>query len=186
MRGGSWVFGGNVKRRMGAGDGFGRRGQLASPGGGRYTARNHAEETMSVKRITPPEAHKLLDEGYAYLDVRSIPEFEQGHPPGAYNAPIMHVGPGGMAPNGDFLAVVGRAFSKDAKLVVGCKSGGRSQRAAMMLEAAGFTNIVEMMGGFGGEADMMGRVLDPGWARHGLPVEAQAGPGRSWGELKGK
>lgn len=140
---------------------------------------------MAVKRITPPEAHKLLAEGYAYLDVRSVPEFEQGHPAGAYNVPLLHLGPAGSTPNAEFVAVVERAFPKDAKLVVGCKSGGRSQRAVMMLEAAGFVNAVDMKGGFGGEGDMMGRLVDPGWARQGLPVATKAEAGRSWTELKG-
>ena len=83
----------------------------------------------------------------------------KGHPAGAVNAPLMHFGAGGMATNGDFLPVMAAAFPKDAKLVVGCKTGGRSQRAAMMLEGAGFTDLVEMRGGWAGEADPMGRIL---------------------------
>ena len=36
-----------------------------------------------VKRVTPVEAEALLKEGWTYLDVRSIPEFDGGHPVGA-------------------------------------------------------------------------------------------------------
>ena len=43
-----------------------------------------------VKRVTPPEASTLLGEGWVYLDVRSIPEFDDGHPPGAANVPLLH------------------------------------------------------------------------------------------------
>jgi rhodanese-related sulfurtransferase len=91
-----------------------------------------------------------------------------------------------MQPNPDFLDVVGRAYAKDAKLVLGCKAGGRSQRAAMMMEAAGFTHVVEMRGGFGGEVDGMGRLVEKGWAAQGLPVDTGATPGGTWDELRGK
>ncbi len=138
---------------------------------------------MAVKRITPTEAKSLLEQGYTYLDVRSMPEYEAGHPAGAKNAPLMHRGPAGMAPNPEFMAVVQANFPKDAKLVVWCQSGGRSQRAAMMLEGAGFTNLVEMRGGWGGEMDGAGRVVEKGWAALGLPSE-KATAGGSWNELK--
>ena len=36
---------------------------------------------MYVKRVSPEEAQALMqDQGWAYVDVRSVPEFEQGHP----------------------------------------------------------------------------------------------------------
>src|SRR5688572_14929191 len=104
---------------------------------------------MAVKRVTPSEAKALLDEGWKYVDVRSIPEFEAGHPAGAYNIPLMHFFPGrGMTPNGDFAAVFSKHFGKDDKIVVGCKTAGRSLRAAEMMAAAGYTNVVDMRGGF--------------------------------------
>src|SRR4051812_21955325 len=49
-----------------------------------------------VKRVLPREAAALLADGWAYLDVRSIPEFEQGHPPGAVNVPLLHLQNGRM------------------------------------------------------------------------------------------
>src|SRR5204862_444709 len=100
--------------------------------------------------------------------------------------PLLHYGPGGMAPNPEFLAVVQANFPKDSRLVVGCKAGNRSQRAAMMLEGAGFTNVVEMRGGWSGESDMTGRVLEKGWSALGFPSESQATPGGSWSELHAK
>lgn len=142
---------------------------------------------MAVKRISPSEAHALVrDGGYVYLDVRSVPEFNQGHPEGAHNAPLLHAGPGGMAPNPDFLAVVGACYPRDAKLVIGCKTGGRSQRAAMMLESAGYTALVEMRGGWAGEGDAMGRIVEAGWSTLGLPVATKATAGASWDELRAK
>jgi len=54
---------------------------------------------MNVKRVSPEEALSLVEkEGYAYVDVRSVPEFESGHPEGAYNVPLAHLGPQGMKP----------------------------------------------------------------------------------------
>jgi rhodanese-related sulfurtransferase len=141
---------------------------------------------MSVKRVSPEEAKRLMDEGYVYLDVRSIPEFEQGHPAGAYNVPLKHMTPGGMTPNPDFLAVVDKAFAKDTRIVVGCRSGGRSLSAAEAMAAAGFTNVVDQKAGFAGATDQFGRLVEPGWQPRGLPVDTSAKAGRSYHELAQK
>jgi rhodanese-related sulfurtransferase len=137
-----------------------------------------------VKRVTPLEADALLKEGWAYLDVRSIPEFEAGHPTGAANIPLLHMAGGRMAPNPAFTSVVEGNFAKDAKIVVGCKMGGRSMQAATLLEAAGFTNVVDMRGGFHGERDNFGRVAVAGWAESGLPCEADAPAEKCYAELE--
>ena len=84
-----------------------------------------------------------------------------------------------MAPNPDFQKVVEANFPKDAKLVVGCKAGGRSLQAAALLAAAGYTNVVDMRGGFHGERDNLGRVAFAGWAESGLPVATSADAGKS-------
>jgi rhodanese-related sulfurtransferase len=127
-----------------------------------------------VKRVTPIEADALLKDGWVYLDVRSIPEFDAGHPTGAANIPLLHMAGGRMAPNQDFRSVVEANFAKDAKIVVGCKMGGRSAQAAALLEAAGYTSVVDMRGGFHGERDNFGRVACAGWADSGLAVEGSA------------
>lgn len=141
---------------------------------------------MAVKRISPEEARTLMDEqGYAYLDVRSVPEFEAGHPRGAYNIPLAHLGPGGggMAPNFDFLTVVQKTFPKDSKLVVGCKSGGRSLQAAMILLSSGYADLIDQRCGFTGGLDASGRP-ERGWGPRGLPSATEAEAGRSYEELK--
>jgi rhodanese-related sulfurtransferase len=136
-----------------------------------------------AKRVSPPEAASLLEAGYRYVDVRSIPEYEQGHPRGALNVPLLHAQSGRMAPNPDFAAVMQANFAKDDKLLIGCKMGGRSAQAAALLEAAGYTNVVDVRGGFSGERDMYGRVAVPGWAESGLPVATAPDPGASYAEL---
>jgi rhodanese-related sulfurtransferase len=136
-----------------------------------------------VKQVTPEEAAKLLEQGYVYIDVRSEPEFEQGHPPGAINVPISHATPSGMAPNAEFLEVMQRAFAKDAKLVVGCKSGGRSKRALSLLQQAGFSELMDMPAGWTGARDAFGRP-QPGWVGAGLPAESGAPAGQRYSDVK--
>ena len=127
-------------------------------------------------------------DGYVYVDVRSVPEFEAGHPQGAYNVPLMHMGPGGMAPNPDFVRVMQSAFpDKTAKLIVGCKAGGRSARAASALEAVGYTAVVDQRAGYEGAPDpQTGRVAEPGWRPAGLPVDQKAAADRTYEGLKGR
>jgi rhodanese-related sulfurtransferase len=139
-----------------------------------------------MKRIAPKEAAALLGEGWAYLDVRSIPEFDEGHPTGAANVPLLHFQGGRMAPNPDFQRVVEANFPKDTKLVVGCKAGGRSLQAATLMEAAGYTSVVDMRGGFHGERDPYGRANTPGWLAEGLPVEKTSPPEKTYETLSKK
>ena len=136
---------------------------------------------MSLTRVSPQDARDLMDkDGYAYVDVRSIPEFEAGHPEGAYNIPLLHKGPQGMTPNPDFLDVMERIFAKDAKLVIGCKAGGRSLRAATLLISSGFTNVVDQRAGFEGAPG------ERGWRPSGLPVSTQTTAGRGYEMLRAK
>jgi rhodanese-related sulfurtransferase len=137
-----------------------------------------------VPRISPSEASEKLAGGWTYVDVRTTEEFEAGHPAGALNVPIAHAGPGGMVPNPDFLPVMKSAFALDAKIVVGCKSGGRSLRAAQALAAAGFTHVADQRAGWDGARSAFGQVTEPGWLRAGLPTEEGQPQGRSWHDMK--
>lgn len=135
---------------------------------------------MQPRRVAPEEARELMEkEGYVYVDVRSIPEFVQGHPEGAYNVPLHHMGPGGMTPNGEFLGVMQKNFSNDTKIVVGCKAGGRSLAAASVLLGAGFTSVVDQRCGFEGGPE-------PGWRPRGLPVSTSAPADRCYEALRSK
>ena len=128
-------------------------------------------------------AKKLMDEdAFTYLDVRSEPEYAAGHPAGAHNVPLLHAGPGGMQPNPDFLEVVNGLYPKDTKLIVGCRSGQRSARAADLLVEAGFTNVVDQRAGYEGTRNAFGGVATPGWSQEALPSE-QTSQGRSYAEL---
>ncbi|MEW6126778.1 MAG: rhodanese-like domain-containing protein [Acidobacteriota bacterium] len=127
-----------------------------------------------MKEVSPQEAYDLMREDveYIYLDVRSVPEFEDGHPAGAINIPIMNFTPGfGMTPNRDFVQLVDEQFAKDAKLLLGCKSGGRSAQACQIMEKMGYSNVANVRGGFHGAVDQMGRLVEAGWRMLDLPVE---------------
>ncbi|HEX7480844.1 MAG TPA: rhodanese-like domain-containing protein [Polyangiales bacterium] len=140
---------------------------------------------MTHARISAQEAAQLMAaEGYVYLDVRAPEEFGLGHPQGAYNVPLMLLGSSGMQPNAEFLRVVQASFGVEAKLVVGCQAGNRSQRACVQLLAAGYVSVVEQRAGFAGARDAFGRVVEVGWQGAGLPTQTQAVAGRSYEALR--
>jgi phage shock protein E len=90
----------------------------------------------SQGRVDGAQAKKLVDGGALLLDVRTPEEFASGHVGGAVNIPVQVLG--------QRLAEVG---SKDREVVVYCKSGGRSARAATELRQAGYK--VHDLGGIG-------------------------------------
>jgi rhodanese-related sulfurtransferase len=124
----------------------------------------------NLKRVSPLEAKQLLDQGYTYVDVRTTQEFDARHPAGALNVPLALMGPAGPAPNADFLPTMRRLFSADAKIVLGCASGGRSRRAAEMLSGEGFGDVVDQRAGLDGARGPFGGMEEPGWAAAGLPT----------------
>lgn len=137
--------------------------------------------------ITPEAALELMeDEDYAYIDVRTETEFDGGHPAGAYNIPVRLRGAAGLVPNDAFVDVVSGSFARDAKLIVGCQMGGRSQAAAAMLRAAGFTDVRDQGAGWGGKKDPFGGTAELGWQASGLPVGLRAEPGRDYAALREK
>lgn len=143
---------------------------------------------MSVKQITVEGAHQALSEGsgVVYIDVRTPGEFDQGHPPGAINIPVVFPDPATrrMTPNPDFMGVVERHVEKSAIVIVGCQMGGRSQFAAEQMVGVGYTDVSNMQGGFGGARSPMGEVAVAGWLQLGYPVETTAPAHVSYEELK--
>jgi len=140
---------------------------------------------MSTRRVSPEEAKSLLDEGYQYVDVRTEAEYAAGHAAGAQNVPYAFAGAGGMTANPEFVSMMAKLYGKDAALVLGCKSGGRSAKAATLLEAAGFSKLADLKSGFDGARDAFGQITEKGWAAAGLPVETTT-PGGSFAELAPK
>lgn len=133
---------------------------------------------MAITQVEPPQAHEILQRNpdAVYLDVRTEGEFAQGHPAGAINIPVVFIkGPGQMEVNPEFVEVADKVLPKNRKLVIGCLSGGRSQRACEMLEASGYTDLTNVRGGFGGARDASGAVIVTGWRDAGLPVSSDLG-----------
>ena len=74
-----------------------------------------------VAQIGPEAAVRLLDEGAALIDVREIEEWQTGRAPQAFHVPL-----GELAARLDELP-------RDRKLIMVCRSGGRSGTAAAAL-----------------------------------------------------
>ncbi len=140
--------------------------------------------------MTPQEAKQRLDanEGYVYIDVRTVTEFEAGHVPGALNSPgaQRNSATGEMTANAEFLSVVGANLAKDAQVIVGCKSGGRSARAVRLMLDSGYRNVFNLVGGFSGKRDESGEVIHPGWSTLDFPVELGQGDAHSYQSLRNK
>lgn len=134
-----------------------------------------------MSALHPPQAHeKISQEGYLYLDVRTVEEFEAGHAPGAYNIPVVFRSSMGQEINPDFEDLVEKYFPKDTKIVVGCAAGGRSAMAIDRLKARGYTQLINLLCGFSGNP----ATGEPGWKDHGLPTATVPESGRSYSELK--
>ena len=88
--------------------------------------------------------------------------------------------------NEDFVRVVEGHFPKEKAVIVGCQAGPRSNAAAGLLEQAGYQDVSNVIGGFGGMRDSMGRMIAPGWADSGLPVSQDNGEGVSYESLSAK
>ena len=137
-----------------------------------------------AKQVSPHEAYDLMQKsGYTYVDVRSVEEFEAGHPQGAVNIPLMLRQSGQMVPNPKFFDALSGKFSPEAPLILGCQAGGRSARAVQMLEQAGYRNVADSFAGWGGGQGPTG--IQPGWHATGLPVDRGQPAERSWASLQG-
>ncbi|WP_412067844.1 rhodanese-like domain-containing protein [Rubrivirga sp. IMCC43871] len=83
-----------------------------------------------------------IGDGAPVVDVRTVPEFRQGHVAGAIHADVL---------DADFRELV-TDLPRDEPVYVYCASGVRSGRAARVLEAMGFERVVNA-GGFQDLAD---------------------------------
>ena len=90
--------------------------------------------TGTMSKIKTEEVKKILDnkdENYVLIDVREDYEFNEGHIPGAVNIPL-----------GNITTV---DYSKEKTLIVYCRSGNRSNQAAIKLKNMGY-NVKDMGG----------------------------------------
>ncbi len=125
------------------------------------------------------------EEDAVYLDVRTVEEFERGHPPGAWNVPfaLPHAASGMMVPNPEFVRVVDAALDRDANVLCGCATGQRSLHAGNLLSRVGFARVLNVDAGFNGQRDPAGQMLVAGWKAAGLPIELGDGGERGYSAL---
>ena len=98
-----------------------------------------------MQEIFPNEVGQWQKRGARIIDVREPEEFAGGHLPGAVNIPLAD------------LTLIPELNA--SPLVVVCASGGRSARAAMLLESAGHLEVANLLG------------CTFGWMQENRPVE---------------
>lgn len=104
--------------------------------------------------MRPDDAHAALQVDALLLDVREPHEWDAGHAPDAVHIPL------------DTLPARLDALPSDRPIIVVCRSGRRSARAAALLTTAGY-DARNLTGGM------------TAWQRRGLPVLTDRGaPGR--------
>jgi rhodanese-related sulfurtransferase len=80
-----------------------------------------------VATLNLSEAQSVVDEGGAFIDVRTEAEFDQGHLNGALHMPL------------NLLKLKSRLLDKSKHYVLYCNTGRRSEAAAHLLGQEGFT-----------------------------------------------
>lgn len=93
-------------------------------------------DSIGYQEIEPEDVATLRD-GLRIIDVREAYEFddELGHIPGAELVPLRE------------LAATAATWDPARALLLVCRSGGRSGRAADYLVAMGFSRVVNLRGG---------------------------------------
>lgn len=129
-----------------------------------------------MKHLSPKESQDFLRSHpeALFLDVRMELEYLYvGHPPG-----IVHVAwyeyPEMQPDVARFVAQVRREAGGDTAkpVVLLCRSGTRTIAAGEALEAAGFTDVINVVHGFEGDPDEnFQRGKRNGWRHDGLPWE---------------
>lgn len=101
---------------------------------------------MNVEEVTAREAKRLIEEGWALIDVRSPAEWRRVHAEGSVNLPLDLVTEERV-----------RALSgKDPRMVMICESGARSKRACKRLHGLKAVSVA------GGTSE---------WLKEGLPYK---------------
>ena len=119
--------------------------------------------------VTPPEAWQLVQARRARLiDVRTGAEYHfVGRVP---DTPNVEWHGADAVPRETFLRQLREVARDDEAVLMLCRSGVRSHRAAEAATAAGFTRAYNVLEGFEGKLDtarQRGRI--DGWRFHGLP-----------------
>lgn len=90
----------------------------------------------TVNRISADEFAKMKDDGKVVIDIRRPGEYSSEHVEGAINIPL------------DFLNQEMAQFPKNQQFIMHCQSGYRSIIAASILISRGYTDFLEVAGGY--------------------------------------
>ena len=94
-------------------------------------------EVQMVPQMEMGDFNELLNSGEVdVLDVRGASEWDAGHVPGARHIPV------------GYLTQRLNELPRETPLVVHCQGGGRSAIASSVLQAEGFTNVINLPGGY--------------------------------------
>lgn len=104
---------------------------------GRAAAENGAESSDLKRYRDPKVLAEVIETGeppHLVVDVRTAGEYDGGHIPTAVNIPVQ------------VIADKAPEVPKDRLIVVYCRSGNRSARAAQILEDLGYQRVVDFGG----------------------------------------
>ncbi|NMB43697.1 MAG: rhodanese-like domain-containing protein [Clostridiales bacterium] len=105
-----------------------------------YSCSSNKDDSSSSKytKISADKAKDMMDKDSSViiLDVRTKQEYEEGHIEGAI-----------LIPNTELINRANKELpDKDATILVYCRSGNRSAKAAKELIEAGYTNVFDFGG----------------------------------------
>ncbi len=128
-----------------------------------------------MKHLLPRKAFEYL-QAHAdalFVDVRMEIEYLYvGHPPRVVHVPWYEYPELTPQPQTFVAQVLRETGTPERPVVLLCRSGQRTVAAGLALEAAGFTEVVNVLHGFEGDLDehfQRGRLN--GWRHDGLPWE---------------
>jgi hydroxyacylglutathione hydrolase len=98
------------------------------------------------------EAETLAAEGGVMVDVRKLTEWNEGHVPGARH---IHLG---------YLRGRASELPRDVPVLLYCRTGNRSGIGMSLLQAEGFTDVVNVAGGIV-ERERQGLAVEVGGQR---------------------
>ena len=129
------------------------------------------------------------------LDVRTPEEYIfVGHAAMARNIPLLFIcyqwdagkDEPVVRPNPDFVSRARELFAATGKLLVMCRSGGRSALAVNALAQAGFVNVYNIIDGMEGDevkepgSVYLGKRMKNGWKNSGAPWTYECDPALLW------
>lgn len=128
-----------------------------------------------MKHVLPTVAWAMLQAqpDAVLIDVRmEIESLYVGRPPGAINVPWYEYPDLTPHPEQFVKLVEAEVADKTVPVLLICRSGKRTLDAGLALEAAGYTDVYNVLHGFEGELnDQFHRSTVSGWRFDGLPWE---------------